>query len=236
MRGAVLSFSLALTFASLAGPALAEKPPVVVELFTAQGCASCPQANKLLGDFADRKGVIALTFPVNYWDYMGWPDTFAHEEFSDRQRAYVARLRLREIYIPEVVVGGQREAPGLERDKINGLIAQVSGERSRGPKLRFLGHGAHILVERGQAPRGGAEVWLVRYDPRARDVRVRAGENRGKTVTQRNVVHELVKLGSWTGRPKSFVIPAPQDDSLKTVVLVQDPRGGRILAAAQLGA
>src|SRR5579875_2196620 len=162
MRNAAAIILIALGLAASGRPARAERAPVVVELFTAQGCPSCPQANRLLGELADRKGVVALTFPVGYWDYLGWRDTYAQDGFAERQRAYVDRMQLREIYTPEIVVEGQREAPGLARDKAEELIDQAATEHQAGPKVRVVRHGTRVEVASGDAPRGGADVWLVR--------------------------------------------------------------------------
>ena len=102
--------------------AAAPRTPVVVELFTAQGCASCPEADRLLDAMTQRKGVVALMLPVDYWDYLGWADTFAQPTFTERQRAYAHRLKVREIYTPEIVVDGRQEAAGGDKDAIDGLI------------------------------------------------------------------------------------------------------------------
>ena len=129
MRGPPLLPVIAFGLAAVAGPALAHAPararskmPVVVELFTAQGCADCVQADATLADLADRKGVIALTWPVDYWDYEGWTDTFAEPAFTERQRAYAHRLKVREIYTPEMVVDGAREASALDRSAVDALL------------------------------------------------------------------------------------------------------------------
>jgi hypothetical protein len=206
---------------------------VVVELFTAQGCASCLQANQMLGEIARQRGVIALTFPVDYWDYLGWRDTFAMPEFTSRQRAYVARMHLKEIYTPEVVVSGRREAPAVDLDKVMEVIDADAGQRQRGPRIGFARHGTRVTVGSGRRVRGGAELWLVRYDPQRRDVRVKAGENAGKTVSQLNVVRELVRLGAWNGRARTYSAPAAATPGLETLVLLQGADGGPILAAAK---
>jgi hypothetical protein len=207
--------------------------PVVVELFTAQGCASCPQANQMLGEIAARKGVIALTYSVDYWDYLGWRDTFAMPEFTARQRAYVGRLKLKEIYTPEAVVGGRHEAPAVDQDKLEAIIEAEAKSRAAAPAIGFARHGRTVTVGTGPVPRGGAEVWLVSYDPMRRDVRVKAGENAGKTVTHVNVVRGLVRLGAWTGRARSFDIPDdPIAPGLQMVAILQGKGGGPILAAA----
>ena len=114
MRKAAYSFIL-LALAALASPAGAHpRPPVIVELFTAQGCSSCSDANALVGELAEREGVLPLTFSVDYWDYLGWPDTFALPEFTERQKAYARRLGPREVYTPQVVVDGAKQASGAK--------------------------------------------------------------------------------------------------------------------------
>src|SRR5215212_4728699 len=114
MRKAAL-FSLILVAWPLASAA---KPTVLVELYTAQGCGTCGDANGLVGRLAERPGVLPLTFSVDYWDYLGWTDTFAKPEFAERQKAYVSKLALREPYTPQVVVDGQAEAPGAKTERV----------------------------------------------------------------------------------------------------------------------
>jgi hypothetical protein len=212
--------------------AAAAKPPVLVELFTAQGCGACRDANTYLGKLAERPGVLALTFSVDYWDYLGWTDTFAKPEFSERQKAYVARLKLREPYTPQVVIDGRDEAQGLKTAEVDRLVRLAASAARNPPDIRFIGP-RRVDVGSGPAPRGGGEVWLIRYDPRAVEVAVKAGDNRGETVVQKNVVRQMIRLGAWRGRPKAYRLPATTDDGLKTVVVVQAPRGGRVLGLAQ---
>ena len=212
--------------------AAAAKPPVLVELFTAQGCGVCRDANTYLGKLADRPGVLALTFSVDYWDYLGWTDTFARPEYSERQKAYVTRLKLREPYTPQVVIDGREEAQGLKTAEVDRLVRAAASAPHDPPDIRFIGP-RRVDVGTGKVAKGGAEVWLIRYDPRAVEVAVKAGDNRGETVVQKNVVREMAKLGVWRGRPQAFRVPAASDDGLKTVVVVQAPRGGRVLGLAQ---
>lgn len=225
----VALFSLVLTFAPLVATA---RPPVVVELYTAQGCASCGEANEYLGKLAERPGVLALTFPVDYWDYLGWPDTFAKPEFADRQKAYVAKLALREPYTPQVVIDGRTQAGGRDTEKVDKLVADAGNAPSNPPDMAFIGR-RRVDVGSGRPPRGGAEVWLVRYDPREQEVAVRKGDNRGQTVEHRNVVREIKRLGAWRGRPTAYRLPPPTEEGLATAVLVQAADGGRVLAVAQ---
>ena len=214
----------------LAAPAAA-KPPIVVELYTAQGCGPCGDANSFVGKLADRPGVLPLTFAVDYWDYLGWADTFAKPEFAERQRAYVAQLALPEPYTPQVVVDGHAEASGQQTDKIEALLRAAVRAPRDPPAVAFIGV-RRVDVGSARAPKGGGEVWLVRYDPRAREVEIKRGENRGQTMTQRNVVRQVVRLGVWKGRPTAYHTPASPEPGLATVVLVQAAEGGRMLAVA----
>ncbi|MFN3512684.1 MAG: DUF1223 domain-containing protein [Phenylobacterium sp.] len=228
MRKAAL-FSLVLALA----PALASaRPPVVVELFTAQGCASCSEANSNLAALAERPGVLVLTFPVDYWDYLGWTDTFAQPEFAERQKAYVTRLDLREPYTPQVVVDGHAQTGGRDMEAVERLVAEAAKTRMDPPDMAFIGP-RRVDVGYGRAPRGGAEVWLIRYDPRVQEVTVRKGDNRGRTVEHRNVVRQISKLGVWRGRPTAYRMPPPEEEGLVTAVIVQAPQSGAVLALAQ---
>jgi hypothetical protein len=208
--------------------AAAAKPPVLVELFTAQGCGACREANSYLGKLSERPGVLALTFSVDYWDYLGWTDTFAKPEYAERQKAYVTRLKLREPYTPQVVVDGREEAQGLKTAEVDRLVRLAAGAPHNPPDIRFVG-ARRVDVGSGRVAKGGAEVWLIRYDPRAVEVAVKAGDNRGETVVQKNVVRQMKRLGLWRGRPQAFRLPDLGEDGLKTVVVVQAPKGGRVL-------
>ena len=223
--------SLALGSAALAGP-VAAKSPVVVELFTSQGCASCLSSGDLMGDLAGRPRVLALTFGVDYWDYLGWQDTFAKSEFTDRQRAYLKPMALRDVYTPQVVVDGRFQAAANHPDAVNGLIKQAVRGHVDPPQI-MAAHASRIAIGSGRAPKGGADVWLVRYDPRDQKVVIRTGDNRGKTIVEHNVVRELVRLGGWKGAPKSFRAPKA-GDGLETAVIVQGAHGGPIVAAKKL--
>lgn len=212
--------------------AVAPKTPVVVELYTAQGCASCVAADAFVGKLADQPGVLALTFSVDYWDYLGWADTFAKPEFAERQKAYVAKLGLREPYTPQVVVDGQAQAPGSKTGRIEKLVKDAVRAVRDPPDIHFVAD-KRVYVGSARAPKGGGEVWLVRYDPRAQDVTVKAGDNKGQTIAEKNVVREVTRLGAWRGRPAAFRLPAPSEDGLKTVVIVQGAHGGRVLSAGE---
>jgi hypothetical protein len=228
MRTASLILAAA-ALLTLTGPALAAPPaqPVVVELFTSQGCSSCPPADAALAQVADRDDVIALSFGVTYWDELGWKDTFARPEFTARQKAYSRRFG-GAPYTPEVVAGGRADSVGNSKARIEALIA-----KTRGPAAASITTtSGSATVTAGVAPRAGADVWLVRYDPRTVRVPVKAGENTGKTLPIRNVVRSLVRLGTWDGSQATFRYGAAPAD-LDSVVIVQSRDGGPILAAAR---
>jgi hypothetical protein len=216
-----------LSLASLAAPAAA-RTPVVVELYTAQGCSSCLKSGELIDDLANRPHVLPLTFGVDYWDYLGWPDSFAQPEFAERQRAYMKAMGLRDVYTPQVVVDGRTQAAALGDRSVDKLITAAARAPHDPPDVAFQG-GNRVAVGSAHG-RVAGEVWLVRYDPRDQSVLVKAGENRGKTITERNVVRQLIRLGAWKGRPKLFHLPSAPAEGLDTVVLVQADHGGRILA------
>lgn len=217
----------------LAAPVTAlAKPPVVVELFTAQGCGSCGEASAFVAKMAERPGVLPLTYSVDYWDYLGWADTFAKPEFTVRQRAYVARLALREPYTPQIVVDGRAQASGQQTARIEILVREAARQPRDPPDIRFI-NARRVDVGYGRPPQGGAEVWLVRYDPRARDVEIKSGDNRGQTITLRNVVRQVSRLGGWRGRPTAYRLPPAAEEGLASVLLVQGKDGGRIVAVGQ---
>lgn len=230
MRIAALA-GLALLLAGFAAPA-ATRTPVVVELYTAQGCSSCLGSSELIGDLADRPHVLALTFGVDYWDYLGWPDSFAQSAFTARQRAYMKAMGLRDVYTPQLVIDGRSQAAAVAGAAVDQLIAAAARAPRDPPDIAFQ-LGGRLAVGSARARQLAAEVWLVRYDPKEQTVAVKAGENRGKTITERNVVRQLVRLGVWKGRPRQFHLPPAPAQGLNTVVLVQADHGGRILAVKQ---
>jgi hypothetical protein len=227
MRKAALAFILGVSLTASAGAAFA-LPPVVVELFTSQGCSSCVSSGQLIAALDQRPKVLTLTFPVGYWDYLGWRDTLAMPEFDDRQHAYMRAFSLRDVYTPQVVVNGRLQAAAVDRDTIEKLVRTAAHTPADPPQVVLSK--SRLGIGSGEAPAGGADVWLIRYRPGDQSVKVLAGENRGKTIVEHNVVRELQRIGGWRGRPVRFHVPAPSDSGLKTVVLVQATRTGRILA------
>ena len=222
----VFSALSALTLACPAAQAGERRPPYVLELFTSQGCNSCPPANANLIRLRGRSDVLALSFAVTYWDSLGWKDIFGKPEFTRRQEVYAAPLGHSGPFTPQMVVNGKRDVVGADLSEIEPLL---SGERlAETPALNLAG--SSVSVGQGAAPQGGADVWLVRYDPRLVEVPVTRGENAGHTLPHANVVREFTRIGHWGGEPASYQI-AQGDSGLRTAVLVQMPGGGRILSA-----
>jgi hypothetical protein len=213
------------------GPALAQAPgaPVqVVELYTSQGCSSCPPANAAVAQLSARPEILALSFGVTYWDDLGWKDTFAQSKFTDRQWAYARGLKHNNVATPQVVVNGRTDVVGQNVPEIEGALRRAALTVG-GPQVTLTP--GHVAIA-GAAPVRAADVWLVRYDPNTVQVPIKRGENTGKTLPHKNVVRELTRLGTWTGGPKSYAVPAGPA-GLKTAVLVQAGPGGPILAAAK---
>jgi hypothetical protein len=215
---------------ALAAPAFAQPaPPVqVVELFTSQGCSSCPPANAAVAQLSARPEILALSFGVTYWDQLGWKDTFAQKKFTDRQWDYAKGLRHDNVGTPQVVINGRLDVVGRRVSEIEAALrsARLAGD---GAAVTFTTTGAIVT---GAAPRHAADVWLVRYDPNIVQVPVKRGENTGKTLPHKNVVRELTRLGEWSGGPKTYAV-APAPTGLKSAILVQAGPGGLILAAAK---
>ncbi len=206
--------------------------PVVVELFTAQGCSGCPAANQVVETLAEEPGVIALTYAVDYWDYLGWPDTFAKPEFAQRQRAYQAAMRLRNVYTPQIVIDGRRQVSGAEGPAVQVAVNEEAARRVFPPQIQFRETGTAVGVGSGRPPSGGADVWAVSYRPGLQTVTVAGGDNRGQAVRHVNVVQSLTRLGEWRGRPILLDLPEAADSDDKVVVIVQSRADRRILTAA----
>ncbi len=206
--------------------------PVVIELFTAQGCAGCPEANARFEAAAAEPGVIALTWAVDYWDYLGWHDTFARPEFAQRQRAYRGPLRLRDVSTPQVVIDGRREVVGAAAEALQMAIDEEAARRVYPPEIEFRAEGDRVGVGSGPAPSGGAEVVAVYFKPGPQTVVIASGDNRGRTVRHVNVVRSVRVLGSWTGRPMLYALPAGREPGQAVAVLVQKKTDRRILNGA----
>jgi hypothetical protein len=218
---------------ALAGSGLAQQPAasgsplVVVELFQSQGCSSCPPAEANLNAIATKPDILALSYGVTYWDSLGWKDTFAEQAYTDRQYSYAHHHGRSQVWTPQVYVDGQKDLVGSDRGKLDQAIAQAS---TQGPPLSW--HDGQLMVDAGN-PSGACDVWLVRYDPRTLNLAIGAGENSGRTLPHRNVVRELVRLGTWNGSAHVFKLPLATITGLSTAALVQIKDGGDILSASR---
>ena len=213
---------------TMAAPAFAQTPLQVVELYTSQGCSSCPPANAAVAQLAARPEILALSFGVTYWDQIGWKDTFAQKKFTDRQWDYAKGLRHDNVGTPQVVINGRLDVVGQSVPEIDSALKRAA-LAAGGPAVTLSG--GNVVIA-GAAPKHAADVWLVRYDPNIVQVPVRRGENGGKTLPHKNVVRELTRLGGWNGGAASYAVPAGPA-GLKTAILVQVGTGGPILAAAK---
>jgi hypothetical protein len=175
-------------------------PTVVVELFTSQGCGTCPAADRFLAELAERPGVIALGFHVDYWNYTGWIDPFASKIATDRQRRYSAYFRLRYVYTPQMVINGAAEGVGSDREVIGRLIDQAAADTRQQIGVSVVRNSSgHLVVHIGAGAVGApATVWLVGFD-REHKTHVPFGENEGWTLKDVHVVRTLKRLTVWNG-------------------------------------
>ena len=180
--------------------AAAQGTPVVVELFTSQGCSSCPPADALLTELAGREGVIALALHVDYWDYLGWKDDFGRPGNTARQRAYAKAAHSRSIFTPEMVVQGAERVKGHDAERILAEIARHAAAAGRGRARAWSATAtrSRSTSRRTGAETGPADVHLVRFLPSA-EVAIEAGENAGRTVTYSNIVTDWETIARWDG-------------------------------------
>jgi len=210
--------------------------PVVVELFTSQGCNSCPPADELLGELARKPGIIALSLHVDYWDYIGWRDPYASPASTARQRDYVKQLGLRFVYTPQMIIDGHANVAGLQRQEVLRTIEEEAADR-KALRVRFeRTNGGRIVIPGGHAPEGGAAVWLAVYDG-SHETEVPRGENAGRQLRNYNVVRELTQVGTWYGERLEIPLdmaPAVAEGRDGCAVIVQKRPAGPVLGAAAI--
>ena len=229
-RGAGVIVLAMLAFAPGPGLAADAAHPTVVELFQSQGCSSCPPAAASVAAVSDRADVLALSFAVDYWDRLGWKDTFSKAAWTARQYDYARAMGQDGVYTPQVVVNGRVAGDALEPGALQGLMSR--GDRGGGgPNVGFSG-GA-VTVGAGAAPTGGADVWLARYIPHTVEVAITRGENAGHTLPYKDVVREMVLLGHWRGEAATFALPGGADQGLAEAAIVQGSGCGPVIAAAK---
>jgi hypothetical protein len=226
---------VAMLVAVLPGTGRAQPAPVVVELFTSQGCSSCPPADALLAELATQPGVIALALHVDYWDYLGWKDSFASPAFSARQKAYAKSFGRRSIFTPQMVVQGRRALVGHDAPSVLGAIAEGMTEQATVTlDLRREGDVLAISLAPRDAPVGAAEVHVVRLIP-SHEVSIEGGENAGMQILYSNIVASWDNFASWDGAtPVELRYDWPHGEATPVVVIVQHGRVGPVLTAASL--
>ncbi|HZR71926.1 DUF1223 domain-containing protein [Bradyrhizobium sp.] len=232
-------------------PADAAEPRAVVELFTSQGCSSCPPADKIIGELAKDPSVIALSMPIDYWDYLGWKDTLADARFSARQKAYSHMRGDRDVYTPQAIVNGEAHVIGSDRAGIEraiGATRKNDGVMSVPVSMKLSG--GHITVsvpdaskvmsvaDSGKAPAAiHGEVWICSIS-KAIPIEIARGENHGRELTYYNVVRNLLKVGDWNGTAGNWTVPLEnisREGIDAAAVFVQDgsrDRPGPMLGAA----
>jgi hypothetical protein len=204
-------FLAAASLTAFLQPALAEPPRAVVELFTSQGCSNCPPADALLVEYSRQPDIVALSFPVNYWDYLGWKDTLAHADFTARQKDYAHARSDRQVFTPQIIVNGKKSCIGSDRAQVEKAIQTTAKGRSALPVDIALneqnGMVTVSITEMGEVQQRDAEVWVLPI-LRSQTVPIERGENKGKTVTYANVVRGLKRIGEWHGGSARFEVSA----------------------------
>ena len=236
-RRHVLALGAGAGLSCLAGPARAAQAPVVVELFTSQGCSSCPPADAFLTELRAMPGVIALTYHVDYWDYLGWKDTLGGPEFSQRQYDYAKARGDMDVYTPQMIVNGEHHFVGSQKDKVRAALEEA--QRQTFPiGLALLEGERDIAIEIGAgAVVGDATLWVLPLAPRM-SVKILKGEIAGREIEYHNVVRKILPAGMWTGKPERITLPKAgvfPPECTGCVALLQKGKVGPVLGAAVWG-
>jgi hypothetical protein len=227
-----IKFAAFASLLALATPAVADGP-VVVELYTSQGCSSCPPADEMLHQLARRDDVIPLALHVDYWDYIGWADSFAKPAHTRRQQAYAHQAGANSIYTPQMIVGGEDHVIGAKPMEVaEALQAHRANPTGVTVSLRRSGNRVEITGETLRSLPDGAVIQLIRYSPRE-TVDIRRGENAGRELSYSNVVTSWDVVGEWTGR-SDLELTVDASGSAPIVVIVQEPGPGSVMASAVL--
>ena len=211
------------------------RPVVVVELYTSQGCSSCPPADAFMAQLVQNPDVIALALHVDYWDYIGWKDEFAQAGFTERQKEYARAIGSRTIYTPQMIVNGKDRVEGSNPEAVEAFV-RMHLEGGAGTSVALQRDGDMLMITATNAPGvtldGPLTVNLVRYMPE-QTVAIERGENAGRTLTYHNVVTEFATLGEWAGdAPLSLETPITGTSPI--AVFLQAAGPGAVLAAARL--
>jgi len=215
-------------------PSQIKNRPILVELFTAQGCVNCPKANQFLDELSKDPNVITLSLAVDYWDYLGWRDTYATSEFSQRQKEYGEAVHSRRPFTPQIILDGKVSVRATRPSKVRKAIKELVKEQIAGPGISLVREGDNMRLDiaAGEAPAGGALILIADYLPGTEQVIVEAGENMGKILDQVNMVTRMREVGRWNGEAMTLLIPAVESGSC--VAILQMPGPGKVLAATRL--
>lgn len=214
------------------------RQPVLVELFTSQGCYSCPPADRLLGRLAANEGVVALGYHVTYWDRLGWPDPFATEWGTSRQYAYGKTISQGRVYTPQMVIGGRVHEVGSDERRVRAAIAAAArAPHPATPALRWSAPGRLRIDLPAAVAAAGSDIWLVRFD-RMRQTEILRGENGGKRLSYHQVARERLALGRYDGQARTVEAAVVPGDGANwgVAVIVQQPGPGRVWGTALLNA
>ncbi|NSX55464.1 DUF1223 domain-containing protein [Parasulfitobacter algicola] len=209
----------------------ADTTPVVVELYTSQGCSSCPPADKLLHELAARENVIALALHVDYWDYIGWKDRFADPMHTKRQKAYAHAAGSRTVYTPQMIIGGVDHVVGTRPMQVADML-QKHAAQNLPVQISLTRRGNIVRIEALSSVANPMIVQLVRYSP-LETVEIKRGENAGRTLSYANVVTSWEKIDNWSGQ-EPFRKSIEAHGSSPVVVIIQKDGHGAIYGAAQL--
>ena len=232
---ATMKHGFCLAIGLLASGAAAEpvRGPVLVELFTSQGCSSCPPADLFLHELADRRDVIALSLHVDYWDYLGWKDRFGSLAHSDRQRAYAAAFNDRMVYTPQIIVEGKERLVGSQVGAVLSAIETRLAEPETA-RVALKLEGDRIVVDISSASgEPDAALVLMTWYTESERVSINAGENAGREAVYRNVVRGWRTLGAWSGEATRIETLAPEGADA-VVVILQQPDGGPVLCSERI--
>ncbi len=215
-------------------PAMAQSEPVVVvELYTSQGCSSCPPADAFMAELVQNPQVIALALHVDYWDYIGWKDSFAQAAFTERQKAYASAIGSHTIYTPQMIINGAERIEGNNPAAVTMAVANHLAQPGD-VSLQLLRSGDTLSIDASSASADATpmDVHLVRYTAEQM-VEITRGENAGKSPTYHNIVTDWQVLGQWTPtEPLATTTPVTGDAPI--IVIIQRAGNDTIVAAARL--
>lgn len=234
MKNVIPSLFGLMALAASFGAAKASEDVVLIELFTSQGCSSCPPADQNLADLKGMDGVLPLSMHVDYWDYLGWRDTFARRKHTERQFAYRDLMGARVVYTPQMIVHGMRDVPGYRPDEIRRAIAEIAVEARQASINISDDNGILRATISAAANSEPCTIFFATFTAEA-TVEIERGENRGRSITYHNVVDELMVVGPWRGeQTRQIDLPRPAKGE-GIAVWVQENRTGRIIAASYTG-